>query len=230
MIEQGRRGSLACLKAPGGSTFPVDAYAATHFEPSDSNGVLMSLLYPYLFPAMWFSYGAYWWAMSKNVKVTERSESAPSRITRLVSILCAVALLWLPRIPLPLLNERFLSPGDASFLSGSAIAASGFLFSIWSRNYLGRNWSQEVTVKKDHELITSGPYTLVRHPIYAGLLLAFAGSAVALAEWRGMVAVALVFGVLWHKLKLEEKWMRAQFGEPYETYCRRVAALVPYVV
>jgi Phospholipid methyltransferase len=89
---------------------------------------------------------------------------------------------------------------------------------------------QEVTVKQGHELMTSGPYALVRHPIYTGLLLAFLGSAVARGEWRGLLAVALVFGMLWSKLRLEEKWMGAQFGESYEAYSRRVSALVPYII
>ncbi len=190
----------------------------------------MTIIYDYLFPAMWFVYLIYWWAKSTNVKTTERSESAPSRLIRSVSIVCAVALLWLPRVPLPLLNERFLPPGDICFWIGSAVTACGLLFSIWARRYLGKNWSQAVTIKENHELITGVPYALVRHPIYTGLLLAFVGSAVALGERRGLLAVALVFGVLWHKLRLEEIWMRVEFGESYEAYCRRVAALVPYII
>jgi protein-S-isoprenylcysteine O-methyltransferase Ste14 len=82
-------------------------------------------------------------------------------------------------------------------------------------------------VKEGHELITSGPYALVRHPIYTGLLMALAGTAIAQGEWRGLLAAALVFGALWRKLRLEEKWMRSRFGESYEAYSRRVAALVP---
>ena len=85
-------------------------------------------------------------------------------------------------------------------------------------------------MKEDHEFITSGPYALVRHPIYTGLLLAIVGCALARGEWRGVLAVALVFGALWQKLKLEEKWMRVQFGESYEAYSRRVAALVPHIL
>jgi len=190
----------------------------------------MPLIHKYLFAAMWLSYSAYWWAMSTNVKVTERSESAPSRLARLVAIACAVALLSLPSVPLPFLNERFVPLGALYFWSGAALAAGGLLFSVWGRRHLGKNWSQAVTVKEGHELITSGPYALVRHPIYTGLLLAFIGSAVARGEWRGLLAVVLVFGALRHKLRLEEKWMRAQFGESYEAYSRRVAALVPYII
>jgi protein-S-isoprenylcysteine O-methyltransferase Ste14 len=190
----------------------------------------MSLIHRYLFPAMWVGYLAYWWAMSTDVKVTERSESGRSRLIRLVSIVCAAALLSLPSIPLPFLNGRFLPVGAWCFWGGAAVTAGGLLFSVWARRHLGNNWSQAVTVKEGHELITSGPYGLVRHPIYTGLLLAFMGSAVARGEWRGLLAVALVSGALWSKLSLEEKWMRAQFGESYEAYSRQVAALVPHII
>ncbi len=190
----------------------------------------MSLVYSYLFPVMWLCFLAYWWASSRNVKETEREESAPSRLARLVLILGAAALLWLPNVPPPLLDKRFLPPGAWSFWIGAAITAGGLLFAVWARRHLGKNWSQAVTLKEGHELITSGPYALVRHPIYTGLLLGFVGCAVARGEWRGLLAVALVFGALWHKLKLEEKWMRAQFGQSYEAYSRRVTALVPYVI
>jgi len=190
----------------------------------------MPLIRDYLFAAMWLSYMAYWWAMSRTVKPTERSESGPSRLARLAALACAVTLLWLPSVPLPLLNARFLPSGEWCFWSGAGITAAGLLFSVWGRRHLGSNWSQEVTLKKDHHLITSGPYALVRHPIYTGLLLAFLGCAVARGEWRGLLAVTLVFGALWNKLKLEEKWMRLQFGESYEQYSRKVAALVPYFI
>jgi protein-S-isoprenylcysteine O-methyltransferase Ste14 len=188
----------------------------------------MSLIYNYLFPAMWLGYLAYWWVMSINVKESERGEPALSQLVRLVAMICAVVLLW-PGISFPVLDGRFLPTGPLSFWIGAAVTAAGLLFSIWARRHLGSNWSQAVTIKADHELITSGPYALVRHPIYSGLLLGFIGTAVALGQWRGLLAVALVFIVLWRKLRLEEQWLRAQFGEPYEVYVRRVAALVPYI-
>jgi protein-S-isoprenylcysteine O-methyltransferase Ste14 len=71
--------------------------------------------------------------------------------------------------------------------------------------------------------LTSEKQRRAPKPSYTGLLLGFLGSAVARGEWHGLLAVALVFGAaLWHKLKLEEKWMRAHFGEPYEAYSRQV--------
>ncbi len=179
---------------------------------------------------MWMSYIAYWVAMSTKVKGNERTESVTSRLIRMVLIACGVLLQWLRHVPLPWLEERFLPLSAWCFWTGAAITAGGLLFSVSARRHLGSNWSQSVTVKEGHELITSGPYALVRHPIYTGLLLGFLGSAVALGQWRGLLAVALVFGVLWRKLRLEEKWMHAHFGEPYEAYSRQVAALVPHIL
>jgi len=188
------------------------------------------LIHNYLFPAMWLTYVAYWWAMAAHVKETKQRESVWPRLPRQILLICAILLLALPRIPLPFLSARFLPLGDWSFWTGAAITAAGLLFSVWARRHLGANWSQAVTLKQDHELITSGPYALVRHPIYTGLLLALLGSALARGEWRGLLAVLIVFGVLWQKLRLEETFMRNQFGESYEAYSRRVTALVPYII
>ena len=190
----------------------------------------MSLIHNYLFAALWLSYLAYWWAMSANLKPTELSEPAQSRLSRLAVMLGAIALLALPSVPISLLNHRFLPHDGWCFWLGATLTAAGLLFSIWARHHLGKNWSQAVTVKHDHELIVTGPYSIVRHPIYTGLLLAFIGSAIARAEWRGLFAVVLVFVALWRKLKLEEKWMHAHRNRRIEAYSRQVAALVPHIV
>ncbi|MGC2448394.1 MAG: isoprenylcysteine carboxylmethyltransferase family protein, partial [Candidatus Sulfotelmatobacter sp.] len=184
---------------------------------------------PYLFLLMWLAYIAYWWAMATDVKSDERREEAGSRLQRLILMILAIVLLGVPQLRLSVVDRRFLQASAWWVWIGAAVTASGLLFSVWGRRYLGRNWSQDVTIKKDHELITGGPYSLVRHPIYTGLLLALFGGALALGEWRGLVAVALVFIALARKLRLEEQWMRVQFGDSYESYSRHVRALVPYL-
>ena len=78
--------------------------------------------------------------------------------------------------------------------------------------------------------MNSGPYAIVRHPIYTGLLLALVGSALARGEWRGVLAVVIAFLALWRKLRLEERWMQEQFGPAYEAYRKRVAALIPFLL
>lgn len=190
----------------------------------------MSLVYGYLFAVMWIAFFAYWQVMSADIKSAQRIESAESRLTRLILILCALALLVPHRVPIAFLNTRFLPLNAWSFWTGAALTAAGLLFAVWARRHLGTNWSRAVTVKQDHELITTGPYALVRHPIYTGLLLAMIGSAAARGEWRGLLAVVLIFVALWRKLKLEEKWMHAQFGQSYDAYAQKVAALVPHIL
>jgi protein-S-isoprenylcysteine O-methyltransferase Ste14 len=78
-------------------------------------------------------------------------------------------------------------------------------------------------------LITTGPYALVRHPIYTGILTAFLGTAIALSQVPGAIGFVLMFVAFWAKLRMEEKWMRSQFGETYATYAHQTAALVPYL-
>jgi len=128
------------------------------------------------------------------------------------------------------LGERFLPDAPATYWSGFAIVVLGLAFTVWARIVLGRNWSGIVTVKQDHELVTTGPYRWVRHPIYTGLLFAFAGSAIARGEWRGVLAVVIVLAGFWRKLKLEERWMIETFGDAYLRYREKVRALIPFVL
>ena len=190
----------------------------------------MRFVYHYLLFAMWVAFILYWRLMAANVKADQRIEASDSRQLRLLLMLAALVLLALPQVPLWVLDRRFLPEWHWWFWIGVAVTASGLLFSIWARRYLGQNWSQAVSIKKDHELITGGPYSLVRHPIYTGMLMGLLGCAIALGKWRGLLAVALVFVVLFRKLRLEEHWMRSQFGETYESYARRTRALVPFIV
>jgi protein-S-isoprenylcysteine O-methyltransferase Ste14 len=190
----------------------------------------VDLAYRFLFPAMWLSWAGYWWLLSGNVKPSTRREPVLSRLSHVGPLVVAVLLLWLPNVPLPWLNVQFIPWAEWQFWVGAGLAAIGLLTTVWARRHIGRNWSGIVTLKQDHELVVSGPYALVRHPIYTGLLLAFIGSALARGEWRGVLAVLIVVWALWRKLKLEERWMKEQFGEQYHAYSRRVAALLPFLL
>jgi protein-S-isoprenylcysteine O-methyltransferase Ste14 len=191
---------------------------------------LVPIFYRYLFPAMWLSWAVYWWISSRNVKHAVRRESAASRLAHIGPLVLAGILLSIPDLPVRFLGDRFLPPTTWVFSVAAALTAGGLLFTVWARRCLGANWSATVTIKEGHELIVRGPYALVRHPIYTGLLLAFAGSALAIGEWRGVLAFALAALALWRKLRLEERWMLQQFGDGYRAYCRRVRALIPFVL
>lgn len=192
----------------------------------------MELPIALIIKGLWALFLLYWIWGWRRVKGASRSEP------------------WLPRLFkywLPLLVAGWLLfPSDASegramavrmYPHSQAIAVVGMLmvvagiaFACWARYVIGSNWSSEVQVKQGHELIQHGPYGLVRHPIYTGLLSAFLGTAVAVGEWHGLLAVAIIAISFWSKLRLEERWMRESFGEVYVNYMRRVKALIPGVL
>ena len=191
----------------------------------------MKILYYSLILLLWIAYQVYWWIKAKNVKQTEHvHESIRSRLIRLSAMVAAIVLLIFQNIPMSILDENFIPMGYTVYSIGIVFTAIGLIFSAWARHHLGSNWSQAITIKEDHRLITSGPYAFVRHPIYTGLLLALIGTAIAIGKWRGLIAVALVFTVLMYKLILEEKLMQVQFGDSYKKYSRQVSALIPYII
>jgi len=189
----------------------------------------MLWVYEYLFPVVWIVFLLYWRIKAAGTKSTQRLEPAASRIVRAIVFLIVIVMLSTTRIPLPWLYRQIWPQGVWPFWMGAAVTVGGLLFAIWARQHLASNWSSQVTIKQDHELITSGPYTLVRHPSYTGILAGFLGSAIAVSQVRGVIGFVLIFFVLWAKLRLEEEWMRTQFGETYASYADHTAALVPYV-
>jgi protein-S-isoprenylcysteine O-methyltransferase Ste14 len=208
-------------RAQPGTTAPVCAYP----DREES----MRLLYDYLFQALWIVFLLYWNLMAINAKVTKRLEPAGSRIARALMFLAAIVLFSVP-LRSAWLNLQLWPAARFTFFAGIGLTLAGMLLCVWARLHLGRNWSRSVTIKQSHELIVTGPYALVRHPIYTGLLTAMAGAVLAGGEIRGLIAFSLIAASLWYKLRLEEKWMREQFGAAYAAYSGRVSALVPFVI
>ena len=178
---------------------------------------------------MWTSWALYWWIASRSAKRTARKESLSSRLSYIAPLLVSIYLLAARDVAIPVLRERFVPALPSTFAIAALLTAAGLLFAAWARRHIAGNWSASVTVKEGHELVTTGPYSIVRHPIYTGLLLALVGSAIAVGEWRAVVALALAMFYFVPKLRLEERWMREQFGEAYRDYCERTRALVPFV-
>ncbi|MGH9100819.1 MAG: methyltransferase family protein [Acidimicrobiales bacterium] len=111
---------------------------------------------------------------------------------------------------------------------GLALFAFGLGFAIWARLHIGRNWGTPMTQKNDPELVTSGPYHLVRHPIYSGILVAGAGSAVALS-WVLLIAVVLAGIYFIYSATVEERYMSEQFPDTYPVYKHSTKMFVPFV-
>jgi protein-S-isoprenylcysteine O-methyltransferase Ste14 len=185
--------------------------------------------YESLFPVVWIAFLLYWRIRAADTKTTQRTEPPAFGILRALTFVIVIVLLSTTRIPLPWLYRQLWPTGIRTFWIGAAVTVAGLLFAVWARQYLGRNWSSSVTIKQGHELITTGPYALVRHPIYTGILTGFLGTAIALSQVRGFIGFVVIFLVLWPKVRMEEEWMRSQFGETYAAYAHQTAALVPYV-
>jgi protein-S-isoprenylcysteine O-methyltransferase Ste14 len=111
---------------------------------------------------------------------------------------------------------------------GLVLFAGGLAFAVWARLHIGRNWGTPMSQKDDPELVTSGPYRLVRHPIYTGILLAGAGTAVALS-WTWLIVVALVGGYFGYSAIVEERNLIKQFPDSYPAYRRSTRLMVPFV-
>jgi len=121
-----------------------------------------------------------------------------------------------------------IHPGIAGQWLGVGLVVIGFAFAVWARGYLGRNWGMPMSLRQGHELVTSGPYAYVRHPIYAGIMLAMVGAA--LVEGLAWLALfALYFAYFLFSARTEEKMMLAQFPEAYPAYRRRTRMLFPFV-
>ncbi len=113
---------------------------------------------------------------------------------------------------------------------GIVLLVGGIAFAWWARVHLGRLWSSTVTAKQGHRVVDSGPYGLVRHPIYTGLLTGVIGTALAEHSWRGWIGAGLVVGGTFIKARLEERFLRQQLGaEAYDSYAKRVPMLIPGV-
>ncbi len=137
-------------------------------------------------------------------------------------------LYCLPLTHVPILGFRLLPPLLSVQWAGAAVCVAGAAFATYARCVLAQSWSGDVAITPAHALVQRGPYALVRHPIYLGLLMAQVGMLVALGEVRALV---FVYGIerLLKKLPLEEAALRKEYPVEHEQYARRVWKLVPLV-
>jgi protein-S-isoprenylcysteine O-methyltransferase Ste14 len=186
-------------------------------------------LYDVPVAVLWLAWLAYWIIAARNVKPTQRREPLASRLITIILTALAAALLALRGHRLLWLSLRFLPQTMVAYWLGLLMLILGLAFAISARVHLGRNWSGTVTVKENHELIRSGPYGIVRHPIYTGLLFAFLGTAVAFGEWRGLLAFGFLTAAFLLKIRREECFMSESFRNDYARYRAEVPALIPFM-
>jgi protein-S-isoprenylcysteine O-methyltransferase Ste14 len=178
----------------------------------------------------WLVFVATWVLGALSTKRTVYRESRAQRLRYWVLLVVACFLQFYGRrLPYPL-NIRVLPQLAPTAWAAAVLCVIGLGFAVWARVTLGRNWSGVVTLKEGHELVERGPYRLVRHPIYTGILTMFFATALAQGHLAGFVGTLLMFASFWIKLRDEEKLMLLQFPEQYADYRRRAKRLIPFIL
>jgi protein-S-isoprenylcysteine O-methyltransferase Ste14 len=165
----------------------------------------------------------------QNRQRAQESEPFFSRLPNIILYGIAITLLIFDLSFFAPFVWRIVPDGWGISLTGLAIQISGLGFASWARMHLGKYWSARVTLAEDHQLIQSGPYQLVRNPMYLGILLGMFGTAVVIGQLRGMLAAtAVLFALLW-KIKAEEKILSNHFGERFQQYKKNAKSIIPFI-
>ncbi len=179
--------------------------------------------------SLWILAGIVWAVGALTTKQTVRREHMGTRVLQIGIMAVAFCLVFKERFRPGPLNAFFVQPTPLLEWVGVGLTAVGIGLAILARMMLGGNWSSSVTVKQDHKLIRSGPYAVVRHPIYTGILLAMLGAAMANGRVGALLGVVVAAVGLRMKSLVEEGFMEREFGEQYAEYKRHVKALIPLV-
>ena len=185
----------------------------------DSRGVDAAIL------IVWVVFWLGWLVSAFGAKPTVRRKPRGRPVALLIIVIGAVVIRVLR--PSGTNGLEVHAPGVRAI--GAALVACGLGTAVWARVTLGRNWGMPMTEKDEPELVTSGPYRLVRHPIYSGLVLATVGTALAVS--LGWLVVAAVMGVYFgYSAVMEERTLIEQFPEAYPRYRARTKLLIPFLL
>jgi protein-S-isoprenylcysteine O-methyltransferase Ste14 len=176
---------------------------------------------------LWLAMDIYWSLAETKRHDTKTKESANSRRVHGLLTTGALVLLF---APIRGLTGQFVPDTLTTAVVGLSIQIAFNLFYIYARLYLGKLWSGAITIMAGHELIQTGPYRFLRHPMYTGMLGMAAGTAVVSGQYHALLGVALFMLAYARKIRMEERVLAGEFGEPYVAYRRRTAALIPWVL
>jgi protein-S-isoprenylcysteine O-methyltransferase Ste14 len=174
--------------------------------------------------ALWILFIGYWTAAAASAAPATRTESAGSRQVHQRLLIASLVLLFLP---VPGLRLRILPATFVVEVAGLAVQIASGALAVWARRHLGRNWSAAVSRREGHQLVRTGPYRRIRHPIYSAMLGMFVGTAIVAGRLHAVIGLALIVFAYWRKIGIEEANLRGLFGEEYDRYRETSWALVP---
>ena len=198
----------------------VVAIGVLVYRSSPRVSVLISAL-------LWFAMDVYWSIAETKRHQTKSQESAESRRRHGLLTMTALLLLF---VPIPELTGHFIPDTLTTALVGLGIQIGFNVFYFYARFYLGKLWSGAITIMSGHELIQTGPYRFLRHPMYTGMLGMAAGTAIVSGRYHALLGVALFVVAYARKIRMEDRVLAAEFGEPFSIYRKRTAALIPWIL
>ena len=175
----------------------------------------------------WLVLVIYWALGALNTRKTATRESFLSRYSVMFLVVAGYVLLFSKDANVGLLARHFVPSGSGSLNAGIIMTWLGVTLALWARYHLGQYWSGRITIKEGHQLIRTGPYARLRHPIYSGILLAMAGTALAVGQWRCVLGFGLVMVAYCIKAVKEERLLSGQFGDAFQEHRRHTGFLLP---
>ena len=175
----------------------------------------------------WIVFVLYWIVSAIRTRDTLQTESFASRYAILLIEAAGFVLLFRHSAGIGFLGNRVMHRTLASAIVGSILTWMGIGLAIWARYHLAEYWSARITIKEDHQLIRTGPYARLRHPIYSGIVLAAIGSAVVIDQWRCVLGVGLVLVGYCIKARKEETMLTQQFGDAFCEHQKHAGFLIP---
>jgi protein-S-isoprenylcysteine O-methyltransferase Ste14 len=181
---------------------------------------------PYIMDC-WIVFLVVWllWAFWR--KGAKQRESLVTRLPHVLTLVVGFELLFDDRLRVGWLGARFWPDLPSIAITGLAATALGVALAIWARVHLGKNWSAVVSIREGHELIRTGPYRNIRHPIYTGLLLATLGSALPVGQARVLIALPIIFAAIYIKARKEESWLAQEFGDKFAEHKKHTGMFLP---
>ncbi len=176
---------------------------------------------------LWILFGLYWLVSALKLKKTKKRETWLERLRYMLPLFVASWFLFQGAEHYAWLSVRLLPDSMTVQWIGVLLTAAGVAVAIWARWHLGTNWSGVVTLKEGHELIRTGPYRTIRHPIYTGILLALVGTAVAIGEIRGLLAVVIAWLSFYAKASREEAFLSEEFGAGFAEHRKHTGMFFP---
>jgi protein-S-isoprenylcysteine O-methyltransferase Ste14 len=178
---------------------------------------------------LWMVLALVWIVSALRTKRTIQSQSSAAQLLYTAILAVGVCLIFVKQSGIPWLDLQLFPVTVPIALAGLLAVLMGVAFSVWARFLLGDNWSNRVTVKENHTLVRRGPYRIVRHPIYSGILFGMLGSALQRGGIRCFAGVLICGFSFWLKARVEERFMVQNFGEAYLQYRHNVKALAPFI-